>query len=214
MVIPKLSSDFQPKIVTINLPFKSSLIQKTEGELGLHAQRDDDKCYGYFPGMGDRRGIDANLPVSQSFADGAQYLTVDGKKLNFNFLRLSLIDQPSISPFHLDSDSATALTGDVATMSQRLVWRLLINLSPVRSRTVIYLDLDPSSVELINDRGYISYPSKSITDDMIKKVELSPRSGSEVSAVLFCASRVLHAGKDINGGHFVAGYGVDEKAVY
>lgn len=210
MIRKKLSDTFTPKIVTVAFPFDESLIQSVEQELSARASQDTDKCFGYFPGMKGRQDIAFDLPISQQFAEQAKTLDVTGKKLYFNFLRLSLVDQPTISPFHLDSDSATALTGDEATMAQRLVWRLLVNMSDTKSRTVVYLNLDPSSIKLTTYKGYISYPSKSITDDMIKSVKLPPRDKNTVSAVLFCASRVLHAGKDMDSGHFVAGYGVDE----
>lgn len=204
-----LSKEFLPQLVSVKLPVASEAIEAAERELSIKASSDTDRCYGYFPGM-SRDGIGNNLPLSQKFAQNAAKLMVNGKSVDFNFLRLSLIDQPSISPFHLDSDSATALTGDIATMADRLVWRLLLNLSDSKTRTIIYLDLNPSLVQLKNDRGYISYPSELITNNLICSVELQARKGDVVNGVLFCASRVLHAGKDMGGGHFVAGYGVDE----
>lgn len=204
-----LSSEFTPQLVEVALPCPEDAITAVQQELTDKAETDTDKCWGYFPAMANRSGIDTTLPVSQTFVDNVPNLTMNGRILNFNFLRLSLVEQSSDAPYHLDSDAATALTGDTSTIAKRLVWRLLLNLG-THNRTLSYLDVDPFSVELDSTDGYINCPAEYVTSDITNAVVLAPRMGRLVNGVLFCSSRVLHTGKDDEYGHFVAGYGVEE----
>lgn len=204
-----LPLQWTPLLLSVSLPVDHQLIDDAEQELTTRAQSDANKCFGFFPGM-RKDSISTDLPASRKLAEALPIISSNGKECIFNFLRLSLINQPSISPFHLDSDSATALTGSSESVKTNLVWRLLINLSSSKPRSVIYMNIDSESIMLSENDGYLSYDDV-VEPSLIETVTLDPRKGSQVSAVLFCASKVLHAGKDVEGGHFVAGYGVDEQ---
>lgn len=205
-----LSGQFQPKLVTVTLDVLPEVINAVQSELTAKCQADDNKCFGYFPGMSGAVGIESNLPASEAFAKALPALSVDGKDLRFNFVRMSLIKQANDSPYHLDSDAKTALTGDTATVGERLVWRFLLNLSDAHPRTLGYLHIDPFSVKLATKGGYIHCTSDQYTEDAVQRVVIPPRNGLAVSGVLFCASRVLHTGQDDAFGHFVSGYGCEE----
>lgn len=203
-----LPSQFQPKLVTITLPDGSDdLINAVQSELTRFAKKDANQCWGYFPALKEKnQGLEASKKLSQELS----VIEQGGKQLSLNFARISLIQQTGDSPFHMDSDSKTALTGDVDSINSRLVWRLLINLHPGQSRTLGYLDLDVSKLTLTTDGGYIHYTGD--TTKYERGIVIPARQGSVVQGVLFCASRVLHTGKDSEEGHFVAGYGCEEAA--
>jgi hypothetical protein len=74
----------------------------------------------------------------------------------FNFLRLSLVRQSAHPAFHLDSDAATALTGDVRNLNEREVLRLLQNLSSQAQRVLHCLDVDPLSIDLVAEGSYVA----------------------------------------------------------
>ncbi len=157
-------------------------------------------------------GIDSDFPACQAFMELQPQLTADGKTLDFNFVRLSQVRQTGSSPYHLDSDAKTALTGDTTTISDRLVWRLLLNLSDAHPRNLSYLDIDPFSLPLESGGGYIHCPNSKIKKSLKRQVSIPSRQGETVSGLLFCASRVLHTGQDDQFGHFVAGYGTEEES--
>lgn len=213
MATRSLQAAFQPKLVTIELSCRPEALREAEAELRSHSLADDNHCYGYFPGMKANQGVDANLPHSQRFAQAVPTLFMDDKLLQFNFMRMSLVRQHGDSPFHLDSDAATALTGDVDTVSERLVWRLLLNVSDDHPRTLAYVDVDPSTVTLTSQGGYIHCEDAKLTAKYKKTIAIPPRRDLRVSGVLFCASRVLHTGQDDEHGHFVMGYGCEEPSL-
>jgi hypothetical protein len=192
------------------LPSTNQDITAVQAELTAKAKEDANKCWGYFPAMKGKSSIDTDLPISAGFADGIPQLEVDGKSLRFNFVRLSLIQQTGTSPFHLDTDAATALTGDTSTLSKRLVWRLLLNLNDKHTRTLSYLDLDSTKIPLLDDGGYLHCDASLVHEGIIRRIVIPPRKGSKASGVLFCASRVLHTGQDDQFGHFVTGFGCEE----
>jgi len=207
-MIAQLPKKFQPQLITLG-PTKglSRVIEAAEVELKDFAKKDDNKCWGYFPALSEKnRGLKSASLLHKEQPS----ITIEAKTFDLNFIRLSLMQQKGASPYHMDSDSKTALTGDVATINSRLVWRLLLNLSREHSRTLGYLDLDTSKVRLTTEGGYIHYTGETLPHE--KTVVLMPRTESQVHGVLFCASRVLHTGKDDKNGHFVAGYGLEELA--
>jgi len=204
-----LEKQFQPLLTVVGLDCPQQLISEAGDELHEKASKDDYKCFGYFPGMQAKAAtLDFDLPKSKVFADKVSTITFDDKKFLFSFLRMSLIQQKGISPYHVDSDASAALTGDIAKISDTYIWRFLINLSDTHHRTLSYLDIDPQTVELQNKSGYVHYAGE-IPEELIRFVNIPPRNGSKVSGVVFCASRVLHAGRDDEYGHFVAGYGCE-----
>lgn len=131
-----------PRIVDIELP-GTDLIDEVYAELTMKAEGDNNSCFGYFPSLINADGIVTDLPSSRLLASTLPNLEVKGLLLYFNFIRRSLVRQNGDSPFHLDTDADTALTGDIHTLQNRLVWRLLINLSAQHSRRLSYLDEDP-----------------------------------------------------------------------
>lgn len=132
-----------------------------------------------------------------------------GAEYRFNFIRLSLTQQSVDPAFHLDTDAATALTGDVRTLTQRRVGRLLLNFSSHSQRVLHYLDVDPHCVGLISDGSYVRVASPLGLMERALSVVIPARSGSCVAGLAFIANVVLHSGVDDTGGHFVAAYGID-----
>lgn len=100
-------------------------------------------------------GIRADLPACGVFAAVLPNISHDGMTYRFNFLRLSLIRQSADPAFHLDSDAATALTGDVGSLNEREVLRLLLNLSRQEERALHYLDVDPGTINLVTEGSYV-----------------------------------------------------------
>lgn len=208
--VPRLSQKFQPKLVSVKL--SDTLFAAVREELTRKALVDAQRCFGYFPALKGSKGIDTNLPQCKNFSLDNPEIKLEGKKLEFNFLRLSLIKQEGNAPFHLDTDSATALTGNIGTISDRLVWRLLLNLSGETPRTLGYLDCEALAAPLVAEGGYLHCPDKALTKERLRSINIAPRSKGTIHGVLFCASRVLHSGRDDEHGHFVAGYGCEEEA--
>lgn len=173
------------------------------------AQCDANRCCGYFPALAGQQGIESDLPCSRQFGSALPKVEMEGMHLSFNFLRISLLQQQGDFPFHLDSDVATALTGDISTLNQRAVWRLLLNLNASHPRQFAYLDLQADASELRFGQGYVHYALAEIPSGALQTIRLLPRSGSIIHGVLFCANRVLHTGQDDENGHFVAAYGCE-----
>lgn len=203
MITPPLAANYQPQTHTIQLD--GDLLGAAEAELRQHAETDVDKCFGYFPYM-KSPGIDNQLPACKAVADSAPTLELSGIDLQFNFLRMSLVEQHASGPYHLDSDAATALTGDVHTVLKRQVWRLILNLSSKHTRTLGYLDANPAGLIKFRE-NYIYCPKESIPQGAIRDAVIPPRKDGTVHGVLFCSSQVLHTGKDNENGHFVGAYG-------
>ncbi len=202
-----LCDHFRPKIRVTRLTCDEAVLESVRGELAARALADDNRCFGYFPGLIARREIDSNLPRCQQFSQVAPRSIVARRRLGFNFVRLSLVKQVGDSPFHLDSDSATALTGTTTSLAGREVWRFVANLSEKDVRRLSYLDVDPDTLRLSRHGGYIHYRG-SIPRGSGRTLDIPPRKGTLVYGALFCSSKVLHTGRDGAKGHFVAAYGI------
>lgn len=202
-----LCDHLRPKIRVTRLTCDEAVLESVREELAGRALADTNRCFGYFPGLIGRRQIDSDLPRCREFSQDAPRSVVDNRGLAFNFLRLSLVEQVGEAPFHLDSDSATALTGTTASLAGREVWRFLANLSAEDVRRLSYVDLDPDSLRLSRRGGYIHYRG-SLPPGSSRILDIPPRKGTLVYGALFCSSKVLHTGRDGAKGHFVAAYGV------
>ena len=204
-----LAAIHRPVAVEIDLP---GLVERATGaelELSARAAMDRDGCCGYFPALEGTDGIDCDLPACHAFATSLPVINHGGTEYRFNFLRLSSRRQSVDPAYHLDSDAATALSGDLATLGRRRVQRLLLNLSSRNERTLHYLDVDSSCVELVADGSYVRAADPRGLADRALTATIPPRSGSYVAGLLFAANLVLHSGVDEAGGHFVAAYGID-----
>jgi hypothetical protein len=207
----RLSARHHPVPVALDFPRVSEKAATVEWELGAHAAADEDKCCGYFPALTGVPGIDGDLPACQAFANWLPQIVLAGTAYRFSFLRLSL-KQQSIEPaYHLDSDAATALTGEMATLKQRRVERLLLNLSSRLERTLHYLDVDPYCVDLVSEGSYVRAADPGSLSTRMLTAVIPVRRHSQVAGLLFAANLVLHSGVDNAEGHFVAAYGVDAK---
>jgi hypothetical protein len=204
----RLPAALRPALFTAELPAIRQL-EDAEHELQRHAQADDQRCWGYFPALAGCAGIRANLPACHEFAGATPEISIAGAIYRFNFIRLSLRCQSQRAAYHLDSDAATALTGDPATLSDRQVGRVLLNLSATAERRLHYLDLDVSAVALTSDGSYIRATDQAQADCHTRCTIVPARSGRTVYGVAFVANRVLHSGVDGPRGHFVAAYGYD-----
>jgi hypothetical protein len=202
----RLRDHLRPKIRVTRLTCGEALLESVRGELAARALADPNRCFGYFPGLIGSQEIDSDLPRCKQFSQAAPRSIVEDRRLDFNFLRLSLVEQVGAAPFHLDTDSATALTGTAGALAGREVWRFLANLSE-NVRRLAYLDLDPDSLRLSGDGGYIRYRGP-IPRGSGRTLDIPPRKGTLVYGALFCSSKVLHTGRDRDEGHFVAAYGI------
>ena len=127
----------------------------------------------------------------------------------FNFLRLSLVRQSADPAFHLDSDAATALSGDVGSLNQREVLRLLLNLSSQDERVLHYLDVDPRTTNLVAAGSYVRAKDPERLQTRARVAIIPPRMGTTVHGLAFASNRVLHSGVDGEHGHFIAAYGTE-----
>lgn len=254
-------------------------------ELARRATGEADRCCGYVPMVTGADGIGRALPASNRLAAEMPEITVEGITLAFNFLRLSLQPQRLRLPFHLETDTATALANNVwslahvfpaitqhsahshgsgcpeqrahgqvavpslrsigrsrgdewrviensadpslhekpweqrlqederrvsatwdCALERRYVFRLLLNLSTARPRTLAYLDLDPTQVRLAGRGAYVQCVQP-IDLERVVQLAIPPRRGRLAHGLFFCASRVLHTCEDDNEGQFVAGFG-------
>jgi hypothetical protein len=204
----RLPAALWPSLFTASLPAMGQ-VDAAERELRRHAQADEHRCWGYFPSLTGRPGIQLELPACRDFAAAVPEVIAAGVSYRFNFIRLSLTCQSQQPAYHLDSDAATALTGDPATLGQRLVGRVLLNLSTTEERSLHYLDLDPSAAALIHEGAYVRAADQAQAARYAVRAAIPPRSGSTVHGITFVANRVLHSGVDGPHGHFVAAYGYD-----
>lgn len=205
----RLPAALRPAPVTVELP-QARHADEAERELASHARTDAFGCWGYFPSLAGRPGIRTDLRACHQFASALPQINAAGTIFRFNFLRLSLRCQSTQPTFHLDTDAATALTGDPATLRRRLVGRLLLNLSTTTVRSLHYLDLDASSAALICEGSYVRVADHMVADaEHARLAAIPPRSGTFVHGISFLANQVLHSGVDGPHGHFVAAYGYD-----
>ena len=170
-----------------------------------------DRCCGYFPALADRPGIHSDLPACRRFAEELPLIALAGKVYSFNFLRLSAIQQSVGAAYHLDSDAASALTCAVATMGDRQVTRLLLNLSAESDRKLRYVDVDPFSVELRSDGSYVCAADPASLERFARSVAIPRRQGASVAGLMFVSNLVLHSGVDDPSGHFLAAYGTETR---
>ena len=205
-----LAAIHRPVAVEIDLP---GLVERATGaelELSARAALDRDGCCGYFPALEGVDGIDCDLPACHAFAASLPAIDHGGREFRFNFLRLSLKRQGVDPAYHLDSDAATALSGDLTTIGRRRVQRLLLNLSSRSERTLHYLDVDSRCVDLVADGSYVRAADPRGLADHALTASIPPCRGSHVAGLLFAANLVLHSGVDDASGHFVAAYGIEE----
>jgi hypothetical protein len=181
-------------------------------ELSHAAAADLDGCCGYFPALAGSPGIVDDLPACREFAATSPGLELHGLPLRFSFIRLSLTPQSAFPKFHLDTDAATAVTGDSTNLSDRLVWRALVNLSPRADRVLHYVDLDPFSTALELQPSYACLADAHAVTGFERRIPIPPRTGRRVHGVILAANRVLHSGVDGHAGHFVAAYGCEVMA--
>jgi hypothetical protein len=204
----RLPAALRPSPVTVELP-AIERVEEAERELARHARADDHRCWGYFPSLTGRPGIHADLPACRDFASVLPEIIAADVHYRFNFIRLSLRCQSQQPAYHLDSDAATALTGDLATLAQRRVGRLLLNLSTTEERNLYYLDLDVSAAALTSKGAYVQVADQALAARPAVRAAIPPRSGKTAHGICFVANHVLHSGVDGPNGHFVAAYGYD-----
>jgi hypothetical protein len=204
----RLPAALRPSLLTTELPTIRH-VDAAERELRRHAKADDHRCWGYFPSLTGRPGIHVDLPACRDFASAVPEIIAAGVGYRFNFIRLSLRCQSLEPLYHLDSDAATALTGNPATLHQRLVGRILLNLSQTEDRHLYYLDLDVAAAALTRQGSYVRASARTQAARYAMRATIPPRSGSTVYGITFLANRVLHSGVDGPHGHFVAAYGYD-----
>jgi hypothetical protein len=205
----RLPAALRPGPVTVELP-AARHAEEAERELARHALADAHRCWGYFPSLTGRAGIHTDLPACRELASALPQVTAAGTSYRFNFLRLSLTCQSTQPAYHLDSDAATALTGDPATLRRRLVGRLLLNLSTTHERSLYYLDLDASAVAVTWEGSYARAADQTLAARHAVRVAIPPRSGTIAHGISFLANHLLHSGVDGPHGHFVAAYGYDD----
>jgi hypothetical protein len=204
-----LEERLRPQAVRLDLEAVENLIAAAEDELRIEAIEDRDRCCGYFPALEDLEGIRNALPACRALAKTLPTITHQSVRYRFNFLRLSLIRQSVDPAFHLDSDAATALTGDMETLHEREVLRLLLNLSCREPRVLHYLDVDPRSIHLVVNGSYVRVKDPGQLKTRACRAVIPPRIPATVHGLVLVSNRVLHSGLDGEHGHFIAAYGVE-----
>jgi hypothetical protein len=204
----RLPAALRPSLLTTELP-ATGYVDAAERELRHHAGNDEHRCWGYFPSLTGRPGIHTDLPACRDFATALPEIVAAGVTYQFNFIRLSLRCQSLQPAYHLDSDAATALTGDPATVHERLVGRILLNLSATEERHLYYLDLRAGAATLAREGSYVRASDPGQVGRHAMRATIPPRSGSLVHGIAFLANHVLHSGVDGPRGHFIAAYGYD-----
>ena len=185
------------------------MLWRLSASFACASRHDVDKCCGYFPALAGTDGIVSDLPASRMLAAEVPQIIYEGFVYHFNFLRVSLLQQSSEPEFHLDSDAATALTGDGETLRQRYVLRMVLNLSATSVRALQYLDVDSESVDLVVRGGYVSIAqTEALTERRLTAV-IPPRCGASVHGLVFFSNCVFHSGVDDEFGHFIAAYGME-----
>lgn len=178
-------------------------IESADCELRHRAATDQNRCAGFFPSLSGVPGIDGDFPSCRELMYLLPEIEHEGRSYRFNFIRLSLVCQASEPAWHIDSDAATALTGGNVHPADRLIHRLLLNLSETRERVVTYLDVDVSRIDLIQDGGYIRPAGSEPPLGKAFSVSVPPREGRMVHGIRFVSNRILHSGRDDEDGHFV-----------
>jgi hypothetical protein len=206
----RLAASHHPVTIALNLPGSTQSLAEVETELRARAALDQNGCCGYFPALMDVPEIDSDLPACRALEARWPSIWHGGAEYRFNFVRLSLTQQSADPVFHLDSDAATALGGDVTTLRDRRVARLLLNLSSRSERALHFLDVEPHCVELVSDGSYVRAADPRGLMERALTMVVPARRGSWVTGLLFAANLVLHSGVDEIDGHFVAAYGIDE----
>ncbi len=208
----RLAATHHPVTIALNLPGLTQSLAEVETELRARAALDQNGCCGYFPALTGEPEINSDLPACRAFEARWPSMRHGGAEYRFNFVRLSLTQQSVDPAFHLDSDAATALGGDVRTLRDRRVVRLLLNLSSQSERALHFIDVEPHCVELVSDGSYVRAADPRGLMERAFTMLIPARSGACVTGVLFAANLVLHSGVDDIDGHFVAAYGIDEVA--
>lgn len=207
-----LEERLRPQPVEFDAEAMGEAIIAAQDELRWVAIDDRDRCCGYFPALEGRSGIRTELPACRAFAQALPAISHAGMTYGFNFLRLSLVRQSADPAFHLDSDAATALTGDVGTLNEREVMRLLVNLSSQQARMLHYLDLDPRGDDLVVQGAYVHLKDLDRVQAHVHVARIPPRTRGTLHGLAFTSNRVLHSGLDGEHGHFIAAYGVETAA--
>jgi hypothetical protein len=208
-LVAPLETRLRPAAVELDLEPIEKVITAAEDELRLGASEDRDRCCGYFPALAGMSGIRTELPACGVFADVLPEISHGGMSYRFNFLRLSLVCQSADPAFHLDSDAATALTGDVGSLNEREVLRLLLNLSSQDERVLHYLDVDPRTINLSAAGAYVRAGDPERLQTRARVAIIPPRIGTTVRGLTFASNRVLQSGVDGEHGHFIAAYGTE-----
>jgi hypothetical protein len=208
-VIRALARDLHPLGFAMSIPGLAEMADAAERELRTYARMDRDRCCGYFPSLGGVAGMVTDLPACIAFARWLPRISYARATYPFSFLRLSLVQQSVDPAFHLDSDAATALTGEVTDLADRRVLRLLINLSTRGERALHYLDVAPESVPLEVEGSYVRAAHPERLRRSARVATIARRSGSSARGLAFTANLVLHSGVDGARGHFVAAYGTE-----
>jgi hypothetical protein len=208
-LVAPLEKTLHPGPVRLDLEPIREVITAAEDELRLRAIEDRDRCCGYFPALAGMSGIRTELPACRVLAEALPGISHAGMTYRFNFLRLSLVRQSVDPAFHLDSDAATALTGDVSSLSEREVRRLLLNLSSQEARALHYLDADPWTTKLVAEGSYVCAEDPEGLQTHARVAVIPPRVSTTVHGLVFASNRVLHSGLDGEHGHFIAAYGME-----
>ena len=207
-----LAAIWRPQTLQIRMGFDPDVLEAARFELVQRAVKDANRCCGYFPALAGRPGIIDDLPACQRFEAAHPEIETSGFVLRFSFIRISLRRQALDPAYHLDTDAATAVTGDPATLGQRLVRRVLLNLSASQERLLYYLDVDPSATTLAVESSYARLGNEHAREGRERHIAIPRRVADTVHGVNFVANRVLHSGVDDDAGRFVAAYGRESNA--
>jgi hypothetical protein len=91
--VVQLEETRRPTAVELELPSVAQAAAAAEHELRTFALMDRDRCCGYFPALAGSDGIISDLPACRAFASRIPSIWFAGYRYQFNFLRLSLVQQ-------------------------------------------------------------------------------------------------------------------------
>jgi hypothetical protein len=206
----RVNESFLPSV--IKHKFSTKYIAAAHNELLGYALENTDGCYGYFPDLFDREGINSNLSAASRFADRYPIVKINNVPFKFSFLRVSVRPQPTQSgKMHVDSNVQSGLSYDSSTVpSEGPAWRAHFNLSNEFSKVLDYSVQAPTLINATPENGityYWTHPAAR------RSIEIVKRHKRLAHGVLFCANRVVHGANNRAAiGEFVASYGYEQPA--
>jgi len=183
------------------LVFPENLLEDAKAELErlIHANADESRTWGYFPGITDANKYSACKALHEEL-----YARLVAKRNpNFSLAFIRVATGKPVSDFgglHVDVDVGV---GHKRTTPHEIE-RLIINLAGT-PRTIHYVDADlkKEGISVSRER----YQVLDVPAQAVKTITIPPRKRGEIWTLRFISSKIPHAGITDESGHFLAVYG-------